>query len=142
MRNTILLFFCSLLTWNNLQGQSPGDFVITEFMADPNDVTDDQGEYVEIFNTTGMTIDINCCRVRDNSAASAATVSSSLAVPKGGLVLFGKPSVPGADVYYSASGGFSLNNDADNIILECPDGLGGYTTIASLSYSIPTLHVQ
>lgn len=130
---SVILFYSYTQT---LSAQSPGDFVITEFMSNPQDVNDSEGEYIEIFNTTGMTIDIDGCRVRDvSSGGSPGAVSGILEVPKGGLVVFGKSLVPNRDVVINDAGGFTLNNDTDEIIFECPDGMGGFTTIASLSYS-------
>lgn len=115
--------------------QSPGDFVITEFMANPVEATDARGEYVEIFNRTGMTIDIDGCRVRDNSGATPGTVSGTLEVSKGGLVVFGRSDVPNRDVLIPSSGAVNLNNGGDIIVFECPDGGGGFTTIASVTYT-------
>ena len=38
---------------------SPGEVIITEFMSDPNDVSDSDGEWFEIFNTTDAPINID-----------------------------------------------------------------------------------
>lgn len=38
---------------------SPGDVIITEFMSDPNDVSDSDGEWFELFNTTDSPIDLD-----------------------------------------------------------------------------------
>lgn len=130
----LFLSYLLLLPAYSALAQSPGDFVITEFMADPADVNDNQGEYVEIYNVSNMTIDINGCQITDGTGATPAIVSGTLNVPKGGLVVFGKPSVPGRDVEYGA-GSFGLNNNGDDIIFECPDGMGGFVTIASLAYT-------
>ena len=38
---------------------APGDLIITEYMADPSDVGDSDGEYFEIYNDTGSDIDLS-----------------------------------------------------------------------------------
>ena len=125
-----LFSFCSLsfLNLQSAQAQSPGDFVISEFMADPADVTDDLGEYVEILNISNMTIDINGCEVTDGTGATTADVSTTTTVPPGGFIVFGKPDVPGRDITYS-TGSFGLNNTGDNIIFRCAG-----STIAQMSF--------
>ncbi|NIW44680.1 MAG: hypothetical protein GWN14_16030, partial [candidate division Zixibacteria bacterium] len=50
--------------------QSPGDLVITEFMANPAAVLDSDGEYVEFYNNTGSAIDINGFTLRDDGTNS------------------------------------------------------------------------
>ena len=51
----ILMITMSSFSW----GQSAGDVIITEFMANPDCSLDADGEYFEIYNTTGSDINID-----------------------------------------------------------------------------------
>lgn len=57
---------------------SEGDLVITEIMANPNDVDDSDGEYIEIYNASGKTIDFSVNNViLEKVASTTATYTIS-----------------------------------------------------------------
>ena len=64
----VLFGLITILTTVHIFGQSPGDLLITEFMADPLNVGDSSGEYFEIYNTTGSPIDINGWIISDDGS--------------------------------------------------------------------------
>ena len=51
---------------------APGDVIITEIFANPNDSFGDRPEFVEIYNTTDQPIDISGWMVRDEDATPSA----------------------------------------------------------------------
>jgi hypothetical protein len=69
---------------------APGDLTFTEVMAEPGVVPNFRGEWFEIRNNTGATIDLAGAVVADTAGQDAGfTVSGALLVPPGGLVVFG-----------------------------------------------------
>ena len=112
----------------------PGDLVISEFMANPNAVSDSYGEYVEFYNTTDTTIDINGFTLEDDDG-QAHTIDnggSLLVAPHDFIVLGlnGDSTQNGgyhADYVYTD---YYLSNSADEIVLK-----QGSTEIARLNYS-------
>jgi hypothetical protein len=98
-----------------------GDIIITEIMQDPSAVADDDGEYFEVYNTTGSPIDINGWEMTDNGSNSH-TIGSSLVVPANGYAVLGNnadsPTNGGVTVNYEYSS-YTLGNGSDAIILTC-----------------------
>jgi len=99
---------------------SPGDLVITEFMADPFAVSGSHGEWFEIYNTTG--IDIGICNHWDISDDDGEfhVITEHLMVPAGDFLVLGidddTSTNGGAPVDYEYSG-ITLAADADTIAL-------------------------
>ncbi|MCK6507707.1 lamin tail domain-containing protein [Myxococcota bacterium] len=96
-----------------------GDLVITEIMQNPNAVGDSAGEWFEVLNLSGVDIDLAGLVVADLGTESF-TVSASLVVPAGGLVVLGLNSDTaangGAPVDYQYAS-FSLGNSDDEVVL-------------------------
>lgn len=93
--------------------------LITELMVNPIAVDDNQGEYIEVLNISGVDIDINGLYVRDTAPGSVFTVSSPTLLVAGGYLLFGRTTDAGENygvssgstpsfLYLEAS--FNLNN--------------------------------
>ncbi|MEM8559017.1 MAG: lamin tail domain-containing protein [Bacteroidota bacterium] len=124
-----------VLTVQDINGPQPGDLVITEFMADPSVVTDGNGEYIEIHNTTGSSIDLNGFVITDDGS-NTHTIGSSVTVPASGFAVLCRNSTTATnggvtcDYQYT---GFTLNNGSDAINLS-----DGGTRIARVSYSSGT----
>ncbi len=117
-KNYILLF--TLLISALSFGQVAGDIIITEIMQNPAAVSDNVGEYFEIYNTTGSSIDMNGWIISDNGSNSH-TIVSSLVVPANGYLVLGvntdtatNGNVP---VDYSYGGDIGLSNGDDELIL-------------------------
>lgn len=123
----LLLTFISLAYVG--AGQTQGDILITEYMADPTDVDDSNGEYFELYNTTGSNIDIDGWTIKDDGSDSF-NISGTLVIPAFDFIVIGKGdgSYNGRD--YEMTGMTLANND-DEIVLEKPDG----TEICRINYT-------
>ncbi len=114
----------------------PGDILISELMANPAAVSDTNGEWFEIYNTTNATIDLNGLSLRDNgSNQHTINTANSLLINPGDYFVLGRSGDNTNNGGYSADyvyNNFSLANTTDAIILEV-----GATTIASLLYDSP-----
>jgi subtilisin-like proprotein convertase family protein len=101
-------------------------------MADPSAVTDANGEWFEVFNSTGGTIDLNGLTFRDAGAESF-TVSSSVLIPAGGRAVLGRNGVSatngGLRVDYVYGTAMNLSNTSDVIEI-----LSGTTSIDRVAY--------
>ena len=97
-----------------------GDLVITEFMQNPNAVSDSFGEWFEIYNASGGTVDLDGLYVYDADTDSF-TVSGEFLVEAGAYFVFGKSDDTsvngGAPVDYAWTGTSALANGADEIYL-------------------------
>jgi hypothetical protein len=111
-----LFFFIST------QAQNPGDVIITEFMVDPSMVTDANGEWFEIYNTTAFPIFMDGWILKDSGTNSHVITSAGSIViqPLSFFILAinGDTTMNGgvnADYVYS---GFQMaNSGGDEIIL-------------------------
>ncbi len=124
-----------------VSGLVPGDLVITEIMYDPDAVSDGDGEWFELYNATGHTVNLLDLVVADDPGYAAAdifTVSSDVLASAGGRVVFiasGNTDTNGgikADYDY-AGGGVSLNNSGDDVFVGVTSG-ASVTTLDSVTY--------
>jgi predicted extracellular nuclease len=99
----------------------PGDVVINEIMQNPNAVSDTNGEWFELFNTTGDPIDINGWTIQDNDIDSHDIDNGGpLVIPAGGFLVLGNNS--DSDTNGGVTAGYeysdiSLVNGADELVL-------------------------
>lgn len=104
-------------------GQNPGDIIITEIMQNPGVVNDADGEWFEVYNTTGADIDMDGWTVRDDGADSFVIVGA-LIVPAGSYIVLGNNADAGTNggvtVNYDYGMDMSIANVADEIVLEAP----------------------
>ncbi len=109
--------------------QNPGDIVITEIMQNPIVISDDFGEWFEVYNTTSAPIDLNGWILRDEPGANQniTTINASVIVPPGGYITLGRGGVtdPASPSYnggithaYVYDFSFLMANGADEVILE------------------------
>jgi len=120
------LFISLVITFTSLYGTHShatliSDLLITEFMANPNAVSDAKGEWFEIYNPSNDVFDFNGITLSDNGSNShLITGSTNLLINPGEYFVFGKngnTSENGgyiADYVYS---NFTLGNSDDEIIL-------------------------
>jgi hypothetical protein len=96
-----------------------GDLVFSEFMADPAEVSDAAGEWVEIYNASGTLLDLGGFELHDDGSDSH-VIAGPLPVPAGGRVVLARNEEASsnggvvADYEYS---GFILENGADELVL-------------------------
>jgi hypothetical protein len=100
-----------------------GSIILTEIMQNPNTISDSDGEFFEVYNTTGSPIDMNGWLISDISNPSENfTVTSSVIVPANGYAVFGSNGDTGVnggitlDYDYD---GFFLGNGSDEISIQC-----------------------
>ncbi|MCP4808734.1 MAG: lamin tail domain-containing protein [Proteobacteria bacterium] len=98
-----------------------GDLIITEIMQNPSQVDDQYGEWFELFNNAGGTVDLDGLYVYD-LGSNDFTVSGELLVEDGEFVVFGNDDDTSAngdvDVDYDYSAGsMSLGNSDDELYL-------------------------
>ena len=118
---------------SSLDGLSVGDLVITEFMADPSQVDDWKGEWIEVYNTTANDLNLNGL-VFSGSEDLGFTVTSDVTILANDYALFSVNSSPGgnAGIY-----GVDYEYDYNNLKLYNADSLDiSYdgTTFDSISW--------
>lgn len=100
---------------------NPGDLVISEIMQNPSAVGDSNGEYFEVYNTTGSAINLIGYEISDFGDDSH-TISSSVIVPAFGYAVLGinaNTSTNGGVTVDYEYNGFTLANGDDEVILSC-----------------------
>ncbi len=106
-----------------VDGPTPGEFIITEFMVSPQAVSGPEGQWFEIFNSTDRAINLKGSRF-GNAGAESFTISDSLTVPPSSYLVFarsdaGSALLPNVDYVYD---NFTLSAD-DEILLTSPSGV-------------------
>ena len=108
-----------------------GDLIITEIMPNPDAVTDANGEWFEVYNASGMDVDLQDLVLSDNGASH--TVDASLVVLAGEYVVFARNSDIGTNGGVSADHEWTslqLTNANDVVTLSY-----GGTTFDEVDYS-------
>lgn len=113
----------------SVRPSADGDLLITEFMADPDVLSDSQGEWFELYNPSDtQRYRLDGCVLTD-AGADAHVIDALLEVPPHGWITLARSAEPGfTPTYVYAS--YVLNNGGDAIRLEC-DGV----VIASIAYT-------
>lgn len=97
----------------------PGDFVISEFMATPAAVTDPAGEWVELYNNSGSTMNLNGFELHDD-ATDTHVINADIVVPAGARVVLSRNNdfnTNGGVFAAYEYGGFVLGDTQDQIVL-------------------------
>ena len=98
-----------------------GELVITEILKDPSKVTDGNGEWFEIYNTTEAALDLQGCTLRDDGTDSH-VITSSVPIAGTSYVVLGTNADEGTNggvtVGYEYSG-ISLANGDDEVVIVC-----------------------
>jgi hypothetical protein len=115
---------------------NPGDIVINEIMQNPAAVSDTLGEWIEIYNTTGATININGWTLKDDGADSHVINNGGpLNVASGSYVVLcrnGNSSTNGGVTCDYTYSGFLLANGDDEVVLQ--EDAGAQQEIARVVY--------
>ena len=132
-----------------LDDLSAGDLVITEIMPNPDAVNDSVGEYFEIYNASGLEVDVNGLELADN--ASSDTVSETVVVAADGYLVFainGDSTINGGiDADFDWSGP-ALSNSGDIITLTYGSvtfdevDYSGWSVSAGISLSIDPAYMD
>lgn len=108
-----------------------GSIIITEILQDPSGVTDANGEYFEVYNTTASDIDLKGWIISDGGSNSH-TIASSVIVHNDGYAVLARNADILANGGFTASydySGITLGNGTDAIILT-----SGVTEIDRVAY--------
>lgn len=109
----------------------PGDLVFSELMVDPELVEDEVGEWVELYNTSGSTIDIGGYTFRDDDVDTYTLLGPATVGPGDYVVLCANMDITtnggvACDVNFfrdSTGNGLALANGPDEVVLARPDGV-------------------
>lgn len=111
-------------------GLQTGDLVITEFLKDPDFVTDASGEWIEVYNTTQLPIDLEQWTLEDdNGQAVVIDTGAPLIVEPYSYAVLARVADPAVNggitpLYaWTDDGAFTLTDEADTIRLVTPDGV-------------------
>ena len=100
-----------------------GDLIITEIMPDPTAVSDANGEWFEIYNDTGVGLNLDGLGFMDDGSDDF-TVSGDLYLPADEYLVLGKSADTstngGLDVDYEYGSGMGLTNTSDEIHIYTP----------------------
>lgn len=98
---------------------SPGKVIINEILAnEPGSAT--SGEFIELVNVGGTTVDIGRWRVLDGTTLRHTFASGTLLAPGKAIVIFGSAAgIPGGtpSAVASSTGDLNLNNTGDTVTL-------------------------
>jgi beta-lactamase superfamily II metal-dependent hydrolase len=125
------------LSANNTIVPGAQALVINEVMADPNAVTDANGEWFELYNPGSAAINIQGYQIASANDAGF-TVASSVSVPAGGYVVLARIAASGTNggvtVAYAYGTAINLANTTDWLSLRDASG----STIDSVAWSTTT----
>jgi hypothetical protein len=104
-------------------GVDPGDLVITEISKDTSFAFDSQGEWIELYNTTGSAIDIEGFVLRDDDGDTHTIDAAGfgVVVPAGGYITLGIDgdcTLNGGINHAYVYSGFFMSNGSDEVVLE------------------------
>ena len=112
----------------------PGVVAIARVMADPRDVPDERGEWVELRNAGAAAVELRGWQLRSANDAPY-TIDAALRLPAGGSVVLGRSADRrangGAPVAHAWGRALALSNGADWLVLA--DGRG--RTVDSVAWS-------
>ncbi|MBU6162307.1 MAG: lamin tail domain-containing protein, partial [Myxococcales bacterium] len=97
---------------------APGSLIITEIMRDPFAIPDSNGEWFEVYNASGIPLNLSGLRFRDNDSDSF-TVSRSIVVAPGEYAVFANSAgaLGGALEPTFVYSSMSLGNSADELVI-------------------------
>ena len=116
-------------------GGPTGDLIFSEIMQNPSAVSDGDGEWFEVYNTTGADIDMLGYTIQAGGSPSIEVISTSVVVPAGGYALFARKSDPLVNgglptPAYDYDDGLNFGNSSQTV--KILDGAGG--TVFEMTY--------
>ncbi len=112
-----------------INGPEAGNIIITEIMANPNILDDSEGEWFEIFNTSGETFNLKGCIFND-AGTDSFTISADFEISPAYFATLARSAEPGFTADYIFQN-FSLTNSVDEITLTSLNGV----VIDTVSYT-------
>lgn len=101
---------------------TPGSLVITEFFYDPTQVSDDDGEWIELYNPTNRTLDLEGLKLIDDGTDEfVISTGAAVELPGRSYFVLGRDTDTavngGAPVDLAYGGSFDLSNGDDEIVI-------------------------
>jgi hypothetical protein len=124
-----------LITDDNGGPPMDGSIIISEIMYNPTALSDTDGEWIELYNTTNQMIDINNLVIwKDQSPVH--TINASVEIQPGGFAVLSRSNTANDQVDYVYGSGLSLNNTGAEIAIYTygSDGTDG-SVISVVDYS-------
>ena len=140
---------CDSLDGYTIDYLSAGDLVITEIMANPDAVSDSYGEWIEVYNASGVEVNLLGLVLKDN--ASSDTVDIDLIVAAGGYVVLGidgDTTRNGSVTVDFDWSGLALGNSGDTLSLSYASttldavDYTGWAVVAGVSLSLSLLEID
>lgn len=118
----------------------PPEIIITEILANPDKINDNRGEWFELYNNSDADINLKNWRYRDSGTGNWNIIQNDLVVGTKSYLVFIKNSNAaengGIIGGYQMASNINLNNNSDELLIEKPDGNGGYTNVDTVSYDV------
>ena len=98
-----------------------GSLVISEILPNPSAVSDDFGEWFELYNPTDEAINLNGFTISDDGADTH-TIEENVIVPAGGYIVLGRSAdmdINGGVAVDYEYANFILANSSDEIVISC-----------------------
>jgi hypothetical protein len=93
-----------------------GDLVITELMIDPKTLTDNEGEWIELYNATSTELELRGCELDDGSKSPHA-ISQVVRLAPRSYITLARQAMPG--FMPSVVMPLSLTNSQDGVAVRC-----------------------
>ena len=131
MKDFVLASLALLSLTMPCRPQTPGSLIITEYMANPEEVPNEMGEYIELYNASSSPVNLKGCIIRDGNGRCSSPAEDVWVQP-GAFAVAGGSAVPYAQFYYpDASPAPVLNNvGGDEVTITC-----GGVLVAATSFS-------
>ena len=124
----------------------PGDLIITEIMPNPDAVTDANGEYFEIYNNSGVELDLQGLEIYDDGGDTESIITSTTVdADSYADICVNSDSITNGGFDCDYAGGFNLANTSDELYLAYDgtvfdsvawDTAGDWTVDAGVSMSL------
>jgi hypothetical protein len=104
-----------------------GEVIFTEMMINPDPLSDEFGEWVELYNTTDAPLSLAQCRLGDEGAPKDdREIDRDVIIPAKSAIVMGRSGSPAINgglegVVFEYGNGFVLANTGDSAILTCSD---------------------
>lgn len=97
-----------------------GEVIVNELHPNPDAVTDEQGEWLELRNLAANPVELQGCELTDQGT-DVHPIGSSVVIPAGGFAVLGRADANngGVTLDYVYGTDFTLGNDGDEVILRC-----------------------
>ncbi len=102
-----------------------GEVIFSELMINPDGVSDELGEWLELYNTTDTPLNLAQCRLTDEATpADDRVIDADVIVPPKSAVVLGRSSKPAENggisgMVFAYANTFVLANGGDSAVLVC-----------------------